>query len=350
MAGPPFDILEAKPALTDIVSQHPADERAYRDMVESMLALEHDMGNASATKAGRHKFGVGSTATRDAITTWVVGSVWFNTITSPATMQRVVSVSPVVWEDISGPAATAIADPAAAALIDLGRPRLRAVTALRALSSLILGSRPVITKVVKQVFTASGTYTPTAGMQYCEVEAIGPGGGGGGADTTADTGGGGGAGETVRSILTAVQIGTSQVVTIGAGGAAGDATGTNGSAGTPATSLGALVIAQPGQGGQGDTAANGSTGGTGGTGGTGDDKTDGGDGVSSTGHTGTGGNNVGAHGGASSRGGGGRGGKDAVAGAAGKAYGSGGGGGHNGAGGAGKAGIIVITEYVSTAS
>ncbi len=92
MATPPFDILEAKPADADIVSQHPADERSMRDILESWMNIDHD----SAT--GHHKFGVGNDAARDAITDWVVGSLWFNTSTTPATLERVVSVGPVVWE------------------------------------------------------------------------------------------------------------------------------------------------------------------------------------------------------------------------------------------------------------
>ena len=54
MATPPFDILEGKPGDSDIVSQHPADERSMRDIVESWMNIDHD----SAT--GHHKFGVGN--------------------------------------------------------------------------------------------------------------------------------------------------------------------------------------------------------------------------------------------------------------------------------------------------
>jgi hypothetical protein len=42
MASPPFDIDETKPANTDVVSQHPADERDNRDIIESWLGIDHD--------------------------------------------------------------------------------------------------------------------------------------------------------------------------------------------------------------------------------------------------------------------------------------------------------------------
>lgn len=75
----------------------------------------------------------------------------------------------------------------------------------------------------RQVFTSSGTYTPTTGMTYCLVEIIGGGGGGGGCQATNSTqfcvSGGGGGGEYASGIFTISAIGSSQTVTIGAGGA-----------------------------------------------------------------------------------------------------------------------------------
>ena len=41
------------------------------------------------------------------------------------------------------------------------------------------GSIAGFTSVVMQVFTSSGTYTPTAGMQYCIIQMVGGGGAGG---------------------------------------------------------------------------------------------------------------------------------------------------------------------------
>lgn len=137
--------------------------------------------------------------------------------------------------------------------------------------------------VVTQVFTVSGTYTPTAGMKYAIAEGQGGGGGGGGADgngsaiTASATGvasGGGGGGEYRRGVFSAATIGASQTVTIGAAGTAGDALGSNGGAGGVAT-LGALMTANGGAGGTG-TGSNSTSsvpraGGAGGTGGSGGD-------------------------------------------------------------------------------
>lgn len=142
------------------------------------------------------------------------------------------------------------------------------------------------TAVVQQVFTSSGTYTPTSGMAYCVVEAVGAGGGGGGVRAVAVGGnlnaaasGSGGGGEYVRSVFTAATIGASQAVTIGAGGTAGNATPTSGGVGGD-TTLGVLLVAK---GGLGGVAVNATTfagtrlgaGGVGGTGGTGDFKVNG---------------------------------------------------------------------------
>lgn len=102
MATPPFNIAENTPADNGAVSGFPAQERAFRDIVEDALAVEHDMNTAGSS--ARHKFGRGSTASRDAITDWVVGSIWFNTDTSPAVLQTVTAVGPVVWENVNAPA------------------------------------------------------------------------------------------------------------------------------------------------------------------------------------------------------------------------------------------------------
>lgn len=113
-------------------------------------------------------------------------------------------------------------------------------------------------QIVMQVFTSSGTYTPTSGMKYCIVECVGGGGGGGGTgNSTAGnsaTGGGGGSGGYGRSVFSSATIGASQVVTIGAGGTAGaSGGGTGGTGGT--TSLGALISCTGGLGGVGSTNA-----------------------------------------------------------------------------------------------
>lgn len=64
------------PTDNSIVAQFPANERTFRGNVKTFLALEHDAGGA---QAGRHAFSSGSTATRNTITNFIPGSLWFNT-------------------------------------------------------------------------------------------------------------------------------------------------------------------------------------------------------------------------------------------------------------------------------
>jgi hypothetical protein len=106
--------------------------------------------------------------------------------------------------------------------------------------------------IVTQVFTASGTYTPSSGMLYCIAFLVGGGGGSGG--TAQVTGsdwaisGGGGAGGYALKTISAATIGASQVVTVGAGGTAG-AAGANAGGVGGTTSLGSICSATGGQGG-----------------------------------------------------------------------------------------------------
>lgn len=110
--------------------------------------------------------------------------------------------------------------------------------------------------VVLKTFTASGTYTPTAGLFAALVIVTGGGGGGAGVSglsTTAKSvaGGGGSAGATGISVLTAAQIGTSQAMTIGAAGTPGTGGATTQTAGGAggASSFGSLIVAAGGNGG-----------------------------------------------------------------------------------------------------
>lgn len=125
-----------------------------------------------------------------------------------------------------------------------------------------------------QVFTTSGTYTPTTGMKYCQVICIGAGGGGGGSTNTGASqigmAFGGGGGEYAVGAFSASTIGASQAVTIGTGGSGGGG-GANGTAGGN-SSLGILISSVGGDGGTTTTptafiAGYGANGGTGGTGG-----------------------------------------------------------------------------------
>lgn len=218
-------------------------------------------------------------------------------------------------------------------------------------------SSPPVTRIATQVFTSSGTYTPTAGMVYCIIEAIAGGGAGGGAISSSGQsagGGGGGAGSYSRKISTAATIGGSQTVTIGAAGVAG-AAGNNPGGNGGDTSLGSICIAKGGTGGSGSATAGGGAGGAGGIAGTGDFTPTG-----QSGLTGAGGSIVtyvaiSGQGASGIFGGGGLS-VSSVASSNGLAasnYGSGGSGGiswNGGAtanGGAGSKGVMIITEFLS---
>lgn len=195
-----------------------------------------------------------------------------------------------------------------------------------------------------QVFTASGTYTPTAGMTRCQVTVVGGGGGGGGSATgTASAGGGGAGGGAAIGMFTAAQIGASQAVTIpaaAAGGAAGSAGATGGT-----VSLGALISATGGVGGPvGGVASDGVLGGIG-TGGSLNIR----GGSAPVGNSGA---TFGPNGGGSSLLGAGAPSRLTAAnavGLSGGAYGGGGGGGvyntASSAGGTGAQGVIIIEEF-----
>lgn len=220
-----------------------------------------------------------------------------------------------------------------------------------------LGSGAGITVVTTQTFTSNGTYTPTSGMVYAQIEVVGGGGGGGGASLTSGggqiaTGGGGGGGEYAIGVFDYVAIGASQAVTIGAlgaGGVAGNNAGSNGGN----SSVGALISANGGSGGGGGPPTIGNIdGGDGGTGGAGGSLRFPG---------GPGGNGFSVSAGSILNGGAGgisrfsmgtRPINSSSAGDNGTGYGGGGGGAANGlaasakAGGNGTAGVVYITEYI----
>ncbi|MDE3016916.1 MAG: DUF2793 domain-containing protein [Pseudomonadota bacterium] len=200
---------------------------------------------------------------------------------------------------------------------------------------------PIVT-VKTKTFTASGTYTPSAGMLYCLVCCIAAGGGGGGAKGTNAKAGGGGAGSYSEKLLSAAAVGASQTVTVGAAGAAGANTGGNGGTGG-ATSLGTLVTTNGGVGGNGATSTTFATSGAGGAAGTGDTSIAGGMGE-------VGG--YGSNGGQCPWGFSGAGLLTAAAGNASTGYGAGGGGAFDStsggfAGAAGQPGYMVVIEYCS---
>lgn len=84
-----------------------------------------------------------------------------------------------------------------------------------------------------QILSASGTYTPSAGTKFFEVEVVGGGGGAGGAAGGVGfsaAGGGGGGGGYARAIFPATGTFSYSVGNGGAGGVAGANNGTNGQA------------------------------------------------------------------------------------------------------------------------
>lgn len=215
-------------------------------------------------------------------------------------------------------------------------------------------------RIATQVFTSSGTYTPTTGMKYCIIEVVGGGGGGGATTATGageiSAGSGGGGGGYARKTVSAATIGASQTVTIGAAGAAGAVSGGNGGAGGT-TSVGAIISATGGQGGLGasNSAVVAQSAGLAGAGSGGDFNTVGnsgscsfGLGVLSVGYGGFGGSSFFGGGGRTSSGTAGT-----AIGTSGTSYGGGGGGGITFAssaavaGGDGFAGIVIITEFLS---
>ena len=122
-----------------------------------------------------------------------------------------------------------------------------------------LSTEAGMTRLGRQTFTGSGTYTPTTGTRAVLLRMVAGGGGGGGAaGGTGSSAGGGGAsgvfGEKWISSATALTGGT---VTIGAAGTGGANTGADGGTGGDTTVVinGITYIVKGGGGGSGDTAA-----------------------------------------------------------------------------------------------
>lgn len=197
--------------------------------------------------------------------------------------------------------------------------------------------------MVLQVFTTSGTYTPSPGMRFCISELLGAGASGARMISTAtssniDLATGGGGGGYSKRLLTQAQIGASQTVTIGNGGAAKTANGSGNNGGT--TSLGSLHSATGGFGGAADTAPAAFNGGNGGNGVGGDINMRGGPGCPLFIYNS--GPEAGSPGGRSIFGGEGNG----NGGSAQVNSGSGGGGSVTGNSGAGANGICIITDFL----
>ena len=128
---------------------------------------------------------------------------------------------------------------------------------------------PTISNVTVQVFTSSGTYTPTAAKTSYVVFAVG-GGGGGGASII---GGGGGSGGCGFRIYNNTELGSDAAITVGGGGAAGTTTGSifgpvnnpgaaGGSSSFTPDGTGVILQGNGGSGGGGGPGAGGAGGGT----------------------------------------------------------------------------------------
>jgi hypothetical protein len=236
------------------------------------------------------------------------------------------------------------------------RSPLSAVSSVGSVASFNTLTGAVTTNVTRQIFTSSGTYTPTAGMLHCIIEVVGGGGGGGGAQASGPSqiagGGGGGGGGYSRLYATAATIGASKAVTIGAAGTGAAAGFNNGGAGGT-SSVGSLLSATGGAGGQAGNANSVSAvpGGAGGIGSTGDINLSGSCGGSSFCQQGA--VSLSGLGGAAGSGSGGAAGTQVAAGNAAAGYGGGGSGGAGGtnavaqAGGAGAPGIVIVTEFIN---
>ena len=97
-----------------------------------------------------------------------------------------------------------------------------------------------------QVFTASGTYTPTAGKTTFLAFVTGSGGGGGG-----DGGGGGGGGGSGIRLYTSVEMGSTAAVAVGGGGFGGGGDAQGGSGNTSEINPNGTGLTLAGYGGNG---------------------------------------------------------------------------------------------------
>jgi hypothetical protein len=267
---------------------------------------------------------------------------------------------PVILTDALGNGVLSWASPSAAASVTVGSTGCISCTNHYALydNSGTLGNEAVVVTIHRQVFTSSGTYTPTTGMIFVDFQCVGGGGGGGGAQAASSQeygGGGGGSGSYSEVLATASTVGSSQTVTIGAAGTgSANAGGTNGGA----TSAGSICVANGGSGGSAGNSSTSPTGGAGGTAGTGDIAVAGNAGSAGTYNSINANVNVPDNKGASGFWGGGAvaqgfGGSSCIAGNNAAGYGSGGGGAtcdgttSTAAGGSGSKGVVIANEYVA---
>jgi len=134
--------------------------------------------------------------------------------------------------------------------------------------ALALADMPTVAYNNMQVFTSSGTFTPSSGVTKVFVEVWGAGGGGGGTGNGNFIGAGGGGGGYTAGFLT-VTPSTTHTVTVGVAGTAGSSGGgTGGTGGTSSFAGTSTTISSTGGGGGSGSIATGTTyhGGSGGVG------------------------------------------------------------------------------------
>lgn len=187
--------------------------------------------------------------------------------------------------------------------------------------------------------TPTSTWTKPAGLKYVVIEVIGGGGSGGNEAFTTAASAGGGAGGYCKRTLPAASLGSTETVTVGAGGAAQASSGATGNTGNT-SSFGSWCSSTGGTGGGGSTSSNNRAGGSGGTGSGGD--------LNVPGNAGEGGSGTAAASAVPGIGGGSFFGGGAGGNAGNGSNGGGGSGigaGSTGAGGAGGTGMVIINDY-----
>ena len=93
----PFDYDVANPTDDFLIPNAPLNHRDSRAAIKGSVDVEHE------STTGRHKFGRGLLAARDAITDWEIGSLWFRTETTPGYLEICTDDTagpPRLWEEV----------------------------------------------------------------------------------------------------------------------------------------------------------------------------------------------------------------------------------------------------------
>jgi hypothetical protein len=186
MANPPFNLDTADPTDASLGNAFPANERNFRDQVNSYLNTEHDINT------GNHSFRLVTTAQRNALSNPPTGMLVYVTDAAPATLY-----------------------------INTGTPSTPAWTSLPAQG--IQSSGPI--------GPGTGSFTSLATSANATGLAGGGGGGGGASPSSSGAGGAGGSGGWFIAWLTGLTVGNTIAYSVGGGGIGGS-TGNAGGSGT----------------------------------------------------------------------------------------------------------------------